>query len=77
MDQEVSRELDAQESLDALFEATELDGAGRIPNYLATGRAGAGAAGGGAKAIPPERRNRLQAKIAGGTSERGWTLAEG
>jgi hypothetical protein len=77
MDQEVSRELDNPELLDKACWATELTGAGRIPNCLAARGAGAGGVVGGANVIPLETRNRPHAKIAGGTSERGQTMAEG
>ncbi len=77
MDQEVSRELENQELLDKACRATELNGAGRIPNCLVTRGEGSGAAAGGANTIPLERRNQPQAKIAGGTSKRGRTIAKG
>jgi hypothetical protein len=60
-----------------IMKSNKLDGAGRTPNCLAAGRAGAGAAARGANTIPLERRNQPQAKIAGGTFKRGQTMAKG
>jgi hypothetical protein len=47
------------------------------PNCFAARGEGAGGAVVGANVIPLERRNQPQAKIAKGTSKRGWTMAKG